>query len=95
VKKAFPTLDKKKYLYNWTAVNTRSFYYEVKNAKKKAPNDCMAVCPFMDYINHADEGVRLIVLPKLKLLIFNSVQSVMVRKDIMFKQSMTMVYPLV
>ncbi len=55
-----PGADKERYLYNWLIVNTRTFYHEIPGRKKKkkiAREDCMALVPFADYFNHADEGV--------------------------------------
>lgn len=54
---AFPKLSEDDYLYNWLIVNTRTFYW-VSPGKKKPPvrDDCMALAPFADYFNHADEG---------------------------------------
>jgi len=49
--------DKERYLYYWLIVNTRTFYHELPGTKKMARDDCMALCPFADYFNHADEGV--------------------------------------
>lgn len=55
--KAFPKLDQKRYLYNWLIVNTRTFYWTIPGIKKiPPPDDCMALNPFADYFNHADEG---------------------------------------
>ncbi len=36
-----------------------------KMAKTRARqrDDCMALCPFLDYFNHANEGVSLLRLP--------------------------------
>ncbi|QDS71218.1 hypothetical protein FKW77_010391 [Venturia effusa] len=52
------------YEYYWLIVNTRCFYWtyfkKAKDAAKKGKSlsrdDCMALCPFADYLNHADEG---------------------------------------
>ncbi|KAF2146260.1 uncharacterized protein K452DRAFT_263947 [Aplosporella prunicola CBS 121167] len=54
------------FTYYWLIVNTRTFYWDYptntrtgKQANKRrklAPDDCMALCPFMEYFNHADEG---------------------------------------
>jgi len=53
--------DRKKYLYYWILVNTRTFYHERPglNKSKTPREDRMALCPFADYFNHADvdEGV--------------------------------------
>ncbi|KAI9754435.1 MAG: hypothetical protein M4579_004703 [Chaenotheca gracillima] len=57
VSKAFPNIDEVVFRYHWLLVNTRSFYYLKPGVKKKpARDDCMALCPFSDYFNHADTG---------------------------------------
>ncbi|KAL0261893.1 hypothetical protein SLS55_003326 [Diplodia seriata] len=55
------------FTYYWLIVNTRTFYWDYPTTtrtgkqqvkrRKLAPDDCMALCPFMEYFNHADEGV--------------------------------------
>lgn len=58
--RAFPELDKKSFLHKWLIVNTRTFYWTVPGAKKlPIPDDCMALNPFADYFNHADEGCKV------------------------------------
>ena len=53
--------DQESYTYNWLVVNTRSFYYELPRLKEpRARADRMALCPFIDYFNHADQGVSYI-----------------------------------
>lgn len=60
-----PEASKNLYEYYWLIVNTRCFYWtyfkKAKEAAKKGKtlsrDDCMALCPFADYLNHADEGV--------------------------------------
>ncbi|KAF2089992.1 SET domain-containing protein [Saccharata proteae CBS 121410] len=58
------------YTYYWLIVNTRTFYWDYpkpvstkgrpRNKKQKlVPDDCMALCPFMEYFNHADEGCHV------------------------------------
>lgn len=45
--------------YNWLIVNTRAFYYDLPlRLKPKTNEERMILCPFVDYFNHADEGVR-------------------------------------
>ncbi|KAH7057130.1 hypothetical protein B0J12DRAFT_568496 [Macrophomina phaseolina] len=54
------------YVYYWMVVNTRTFYWDYPTTsrtgkqqvkrRKLAADDCMALCPFMEYFNHADEG---------------------------------------
>ncbi|KAI9784718.1 MAG: hypothetical protein M1816_000721 [Peltula sp. TS41687] len=58
VLKAFPEVAKEDYLYHWLVVNSRSFYYIIPGMMKLPPSDCMALCPFMDYFNHAETGVK-------------------------------------
>lgn len=54
----FPNASLERYTHYWLVVNTRSFYFEPPGAKKvRARDDCMALCPFADYFNHADHGV--------------------------------------
>ncbi len=54
-----PGADRDRYLCNWLIINTRTFYHELPGRKKRgiARKDCMALVPFADYFNHADEGV--------------------------------------
>ncbi|GME35689.1 set domain-containing protein [Neofusicoccum parvum] len=57
------------FIYYWLIVNTRTFYWDYPTTtrtgkqqvkrRKLIPDDCMALCPFMEYFNHADEGVGL------------------------------------
>ncbi|KAI9675006.1 MAG: hypothetical protein M1817_001412 [Caeruleum heppii] len=56
-------MEKRAYMYHWLIVNTRTFYYVgpgMQSKKKKARpvirDDCMALCAWGDYFNHADEG---------------------------------------
>ncbi|KAK7731359.1 hypothetical protein SLS57_001298 [Botryosphaeria dothidea] len=54
------------FTYYWMVVNTRTFYWDYPTTtrtgkqqvkrRKLDPDDCMALCPFMEYFNHADEG---------------------------------------
>ena len=58
VKVVCPTADRATFLYSWLIVNTRSVYFELpssKGARLKADN--VALCPFVDLFNHADQGV--------------------------------------
>lgn len=61
-----PTTDMSRlYTVHWLLVNTRCFYWDyphrpggARQAKKRLPrDDCMALCPFVDYFNHANSGV--------------------------------------
>lgn len=40
-------------------VNTRSLFYKLdtQDYKELSKEDCMALCPFIDYFNHSDDGV--------------------------------------
>lgn len=54
------------YTHNWLLVNSRCFYWDYPTASKGRkpakrrrdlpPDECMALCPFADYFNHADHG---------------------------------------
>jgi hypothetical protein len=55
------------FTYAWLIVNTRCFYWDYPNIpasrlprkrQSLTADDCYAMCPFLDYFNHADEGVR-------------------------------------
>jgi hypothetical protein len=60
-----PEVSKSLYKYYWLIVNTRCFYWthfkRAREAERKGKtlsrDDCMALCPFADYLNHADDGV--------------------------------------
>ena len=55
---ALSTAKYNDFLYYWLIVNTRSFYYELPSkGKTQTRADRMALCPFVDYFNHADHGV--------------------------------------
>ncbi|MCJ1367693.1 hypothetical protein MMC16_006827 [Acarospora aff. strigata] len=70
VSSVIPGADRGRYMYYWLIANTRTFYHELpgrKQKKKMAREDCMALCPFADYFNHADdEGVDGFILPTNK-----------------------------
>lgn len=58
VSKVFPCQTLERYTYHWLLVNTRSFYYKLPEASySQAREDCMVLCPFIDYFNHSDQGV--------------------------------------
>ena len=57
--KAFRLVSREEYVYHWLIINTRSFYCVAPGIPSAAPDDCMALCPFVDYFNHADAGVNL------------------------------------
>jgi SET domain len=63
---AFPEeINKDTYLYNWLIVNTRSFHWTKPGSKEKlAPDDCMCLCPFVDYFNHSDNADVTVVMAK-------------------------------
>lgn len=64
VSKSFPDLSYDHYLHNWLVVNTRTFYYVAHNSRKKSrPDDCMALNPFADYLNHSDGGCHVELIP--------------------------------
>ncbi|KAF2094437.1 SET domain-containing protein [Rhizodiscina lignyota] len=57
-------LDSDLYVYFWLVVNTRCFFWDYpppgrkrfKRRKTQNVDDCMALCPFADYFNHAEDG---------------------------------------
>ena len=56
--RAYADLSRDAYTYYWLAVNMRTFYHVVSHSKRKpVAADCMALCPFADYFNHAGHGV--------------------------------------
>lgn len=58
ISKIFPRKTLETFTYFWLLVNTRSFYYELPQAKKlQTRNDRMVLCPFIDYFNHNHQGV--------------------------------------
>ncbi|KAK6496414.1 hypothetical protein TWF481_002433 [Arthrobotrys musiformis] len=42
----------------WAAVNTRTIYYRPKKWYKIPAEDCMTMCPFIDYFNHDARGAE-------------------------------------
>lgn len=59
VSKVFPREKLDNYMHYWLLVNTRSFYYDFpKTRYPQAREDRMVLCPFVDYFNHSDHGVR-------------------------------------
>jgi SET domain len=54
--KAFPRLSQEVFIQNWLIVNTRTFYWVTPGVRKVPRDDCMALNPFADYFNHADDG---------------------------------------
>ncbi|KAI9716092.1 MAG: hypothetical protein M1812_005519 [Candelaria pacifica] len=53
--------DKKRtFTDHWVLVNTRTLYYVTPGADDRSPPaDRIALCPFIDYFNHADMGCRV------------------------------------
>ncbi|KAF3098713.1 hypothetical protein TWF569_004225 [Orbilia oligospora] len=48
--------SKEEYEWAWAAVNTRTIYYRPKKWYKVPAEDCMTMCPFIDYFNHDAKG---------------------------------------
>lgn len=43
----------------WLIVNSRSFYYDLPlRTKPRNKDDKLCLCPFIDYFNHGNQGVR-------------------------------------
>lgn len=60
----FPDTDWDEFEYYWLIVNTRSFYYVKPDEEApEDPNEAMALVPFADYFNHADDAVSLCLCP--------------------------------
>ena len=58
VSKVFPNETLAAYTYYWLIVNTRSFYFKVSDhTAAQDHEECMVLCPFIDYFNHNDHGV--------------------------------------
>ena len=61
VLKAFPKVDFEVYRYYWLVVNTRCFYYDMPlHMEPRDHEDKMILCPWLDYLNHAEEGVSVL-----------------------------------
>lgn len=60
VNPALPQITMDDYIYCWSLVNTRTFYYappsKAKSKKVVDPNENMALNPFADYFNHSSHG---------------------------------------
>ncbi|PVI06502.1 SET domain-containing protein [Periconia macrospinosa] len=67
ITKLFPSISRSVFTYNWVAVNTRCFYFDYPDLPSASPRlpkkranltaeDCYALCPFLDYFNHASTG---------------------------------------
>ena len=66
VSAGFPDLSYDLYLYNWLIVSTRTFFYTSPKIKTKKPinhDDCLALSPFADLLNHADVGCKVTFSP--------------------------------
>lgn len=70
-------VDESTFKYAWMLVNSRTFYWDYPTAlpEKRNPrarqkskllprDDCMALCPFIDYFNHSNEGVSALTCNK-------------------------------
>lgn len=80
VSRAFPEKDLIDYVYHWLIVNTRSFYYDSASVSApKSRDDCMILCPFIDYFNHADHGVSAELLGVLDHGLTNSALWLIIR----------------
>lgn len=58
VRSVFPETDWDAFAYNWSVINSRSFYYV--SPGKSAPadwNDALGMVPFADYFNHTEYPV--------------------------------------
>ena len=65
VQKAYPGAKFEEYRYYWLLVNTRCFYYDIPlRLEPRDHEDKMILCPWLDYLNHADEGVSGFRLPR-------------------------------
>ncbi|KAK6341881.1 hypothetical protein TWF730_001367 [Orbilia blumenaviensis] len=47
---------REEYEWAWAVVNTRTIYYRPKKWYKIPAEDCMTLCPFIDYYNHEASG---------------------------------------
>ncbi|CUS07561.1 unnamed protein product [Tuber aestivum] len=56
---------KQEYMWSWIVVNTRTLFYKPPHpAYNDLPReDCMALCPFIDYFNHSDDGCNVQLTP--------------------------------
>ncbi|KAK6353343.1 hypothetical protein TWF696_005311 [Orbilia brochopaga] len=44
--------SREEFEWGWAVVNTRTIYYRPKQWAKVPAEDCMTMCPFIDYYNH-------------------------------------------
>ncbi|KAL4949197.1 hypothetical protein BDW69DRAFT_198297 [Aspergillus filifer] len=61
----FPSTDFQTYAHNWAIINSRSFYY-VSPGKGEPEdwNDAIAMVPYADYFNHADDAACEVVFDR-------------------------------
>ncbi|KAL2819180.1 hypothetical protein BJX63DRAFT_382647 [Aspergillus granulosus] len=53
----FPGTDWKSFAYNWSIINSRSFYYVSPGKEEPADwNDAIGMVPYADYFNHVDDA---------------------------------------
>jgi len=67
--------SKDDYTWAWLTVNTRSLFYKLDTPEyEDLPRDeCMALCPFIDYFNHSDDGCKVELTPEGYTVTTNSV----------------------
>ncbi|KAF8425633.1 hypothetical protein EV426DRAFT_53784 [Tirmania nivea] len=52
-------VTKEGFEYAWVIVNTRTLFYKPALYQDALREDCMCLCPFIDYFNHSDEGCKV------------------------------------
>ncbi|KAF8434939.1 hypothetical protein BGX38DRAFT_1275233 [Terfezia claveryi] len=57
-------VTKEGFEHAWIIVNTRTLFYKPASYKDALREDCMCLCPFIDYFNHSDEGCKVELSPK-------------------------------
>ena len=66
----------------WLMINSRSFYYDLPlRTKPRIKDDKLCLCPFMDYFNHDNQGVRS-DSSRLEVTDLDSVKYPMISKDL-------------
>lgn len=84
---AFPDIDWNSWAYYWFIVNTRSFFYESLERPPESWNDALALVPFADYFNHADNAVShhehksQSAYPHLASLLLNTIVNLKTKTD--------------
>ncbi|KAI5801440.1 hypothetical protein DFH27DRAFT_58423 [Peziza echinospora] len=53
------TVTRDEYAHNWVIVNTRTLFYKPPTYNDVPREDCMCLCPFIDYFNHCDVGCKV------------------------------------